>query len=204
MSLDVPDELRARPHGPRPADHALQLYRRALHPELLALARWRRLEAPTFRARVGLLVDMGHLVEVLVPMPHARRAESRALVEVLAPVALDLPPSGRIDIRRVGASASGMIDEDCGVNYVCSWSFERQPPAEQEEYARLHARILEGGQRRGERLVINRGHPENDGPAPFSTLEVALDADAGRLDTFVVHAFPVERAFLFVHSQINA
>ncbi len=201
MSLDVPDELRARPQGPRAMDHALQLYTRPLHPELVALARWRRLEAPTFRARVGLLVETGHLIEVVVPVPASRLRESRALVEVLAPVSLDLPPSGRIDIRRVGASTSGTIDEDCGVAYVCSWSFER-PSA--EEYPALHARILEGAEPRGERLLVNRGHPENDGPAPFSTLDVTLDPDAGQLDVFVVHAFPVDRAFLFVHSRLQA
>lgn len=201
MGLDVPDELRARPHGPRASDHALQLYTRALHPELVALARWRRVEAPGFRARVGLLVETGHLIEAVVPVPGSRRPESRVLVEVLAPISLDLPPAGRIDIRRVGASASGTIDEDCGVSYVCSWSYER-PSA--EEYPALHARILEGAEPRGERLLVNRGHPENDGPAPFSTLDLAVEPDAGQLDVFVVHAFPVDRAFLFVHSRLRA
>lgn len=203
MSIDLPDELRARPRGPRAAEHALQLYTRALHPELLELARVRRVEGPGWRARVGLLQpDTGHLLEVVFPREEGRPgASSRAIAEVLAPVALDLPPAGRVDIRRVGASTSGVIDEDCGVVYTCSWSFERVP---EEDYARLHADVLCGGPAtRGERLLVNRGHPENDGPAPFSALELDADPDAGRLETFVVHAFPADHAFLFVHSRVR-
>lgn len=202
MSPDLPDELRARPQGPRAADHALQLYARALHPELVTLARSRRLEVPGLRARVGLLVDTGHLIEAVAPAAGGgRRAEPKVLVELLAPISLDLPPAGRIDIRRVGASTSGTIDDDCGLPYVCSWSFERARP---EEYATLHARILEGTEPRGERLLVNRGHPENEGPAPFSMLDVDLDEDARQLDVFVVHAFPADRAFLFVHTRLVA
>lgn len=198
MSLGLPDE-RTRTHGPRAGDHALQLYTRPLHPELVPLARWRRLEGATWRARVGLLPDTGHLVELIVPA--TRGSEPRAIVEVLAPTALDLPPSGRIDIRRVGASASGTLDDDCGVTYACSWSFERRDAA---DYAGLHARILEAGEPRGERLVVNRGHPENEGPAPFSALDLVHDLDDGRIETFVVHAFPADRAFLFVHTSLRA
>ncbi|MCO5169260.1 MAG: hypothetical protein M9894_23190 [Planctomycetes bacterium] len=201
MGLELPDELRARPQGPRAADHALQLYARALHPELLELARSRRVEGAGWRARVGLLQHTGHLLEVVFPGEPGRRGAGRAIAEVLAPVALELPPSGRVDIRRVGASASGLIDEDCGVAYTCSWSFERVPEA---DYPRLHAHVLEGGPAaRGERLLVNRGHPENDDPAPFSALELAVDPDEGRLETFVVHAFPADRAFLFVHSVVR-
>lgn len=205
MSLGLPDEQRARAHGPRAADHALQLYTRPLHPELVALARWRRLEGATWRARVGLLEETGHLVELVSPgaRSSSRRggAETRAIVEVMAPTALELPPSGRVDIRRVGASASGAIDDDCGVSYACSWSYERRDAA---DYASLHARILDGGDLRGERLVVNRGHPENDGPAPFSALDLVYDLEAGRLETFVVHAFPADRAFFFVQSSLRA
>lgn len=208
MSAGLPDEQRTRTTGPRAADHALQVYTRPLHPELVPLARWRRVEGATWRARVGLLQETGHLLELVSPGARdaERRsgrggAETRAIVEVVSPTALELPPSGRVELRRVGASASGAIDDDCGVSYACSWSYEQRDAA---DYASLHARILDGGEVRGERLVVNRGHPENDGPAPFSAMDLIYDLEAGRLETFVVHAFPADRAFLFVQSSLRA
>jgi hypothetical protein len=199
-----PDELGPRAAGPRAGDHALQLYTRPLHPELVPLARGRRLEGEGWRARVGLLRDTGHLIELVLTTPgegpEARRLQPRAVVEVVAPVALDLPAASRIDIRRVGASSSGVFDEGGAVAYVCSWSYEQKDAA---EFARVHGKVLAGGPARGERLVVNRGHPENEGLAPFSTLDLVLDPDAGRIDTFVVHAFPADHAFLFVQSVLR-
>lgn len=197
MSLELPEEV-ARALGPRAADHAFHVYTRALHPELVPLARARVVEGPTWRARVGLLRDTGHLVELTVQGTRGRE-EARALVEVVAPIALDLPPGGRVELRRVGGSTTGAVDDDSGVGYVASWSYEQ---LDVMEFVALHARILEG-RGKGERLVINRGHPENDGPAPFSMLDLVLDAEASRVETFVVHAFPADRAFLFMQSAFS-
>lgn len=182
------------PPGTRAADHAYMLYARALHPEALSLLRSRRLEGDGWRARVGLVDPAGHLIEVVAA------SGAGAAVELVAPRQADLPTLGRLDLRPLGGSTSGALHQALGVEVETSWSFERPPDL--AAYRRLHERILASRPRAGERLLVRRGHPENDGPAPFTLLDV--DARDDRLETFAVHAFPADGALFFVQSVFRA
>lgn len=173
--------------GPRVGDHALSVYAAALHPEALEAARERRLEGPGWSARAAVLRPFGHLIEL---RRERDGAPPEAVTEVACPAALALPQRGRVAHHPLALRAVLSLP---GGLYAASFACQVEP--DPEAYARLLRQILATPCRQGERMFLLRGHPENDGPRPFTLLDV--DDTAGHLEAFVVHAFPADLAVVF-------
>jgi hypothetical protein len=137
---------------------------------------------------VFLLDGSGHAVSFA-------SAAGPVVQEVVSLRDLALPLGGRVDVRALARTPRDRVRLGGDLAYVCSYAVET---TEKEEFVRRHAKILAGSSRR-ERVVLERGHPENDGPTPFSLLE--YEPHEGLLETFAVHAFPRERTFVFVKSS---
>lgn len=207
----------------RARDLVYALYRRALHPEILPLARTEAVPGSVFRASLMLLEETGHAISFGVappeprpesseskprtePKPEARksapRAEPRAkvypvLVEVVARNSLELPRAGRVDLRPLAKAGRDRVKTKLELLYECAYAIETCSAA---EFLRRHEKIL-GAEPQGARLLLDRGHPENDGPNPFSLVD--YETKERSLEAFVVHAFPRERAFVFVQSSFG-
>lgn len=166
------------------------LYQRGLHPELLPAAKSARVDRKPFRARLVLLERSGHSV--------AFTAGDAALVEAVIPAALEVPRTGRVELRSLGRGARERVKARGPVLYESAFALETCAAT---EFARRHRKILEAAPV-GERFLLERGHPENEGPGPFSLVDYEVK-DRG-LDAFAVHAFPRERTFVFVQSSFAA
>jgi hypothetical protein len=164
------------------------IYRRPVHPELLPVSRSASLGKPRWKARVHLLEGAGHAISFAT-------AAGPLIVELVALSGLDLPRAGRVDQRPLARTAKDRVKLRGDLLYACTWAVET---CAAEEFERRHARVL-GSPPKKERLLIDRAHPENEGPTPFSLVDYEAK-DAG-LETFAVHAFPRERAFVFVQSS---
>jgi hypothetical protein len=176
----------------RARDLAYALYRRGLHPELLPLARSEMIAKPTFRATLALLAPGGHAITF------ASTAEAApVVVEVLAPAELELPRAGRIELRPLARAGRERVRAKADLLYESSFAVET---CAAPEFARRHERVL-ASQPQGQRLLFDRGHPENEGPGPFSVIDYEVKERS--LECFTVHAFTRERAFVFVQSSFG-
>jgi hypothetical protein len=173
---------------PRARDLAYSLYRRPVHPELLPVERVATASRKRWRARIALLDGTGHAVSFTT-------GAGAVLVELLGVAGLDLPRAGRVDLRPFSRVARDRVKLRGDLLYECAYAVES---CAGDEFARRHARIL-GAKPQSERIIVERAHPENDGPAPFSLVD--YEGKEASLDTFAVHAFPRERAFVFVQSS---
>lgn len=174
----------------RARDLVYALYQRGLHPELLPTARSGRVERAAFRARLVLLEGGGHAISF--------QSGDSVLVEALIPATLELPRTGRVELRPLGRGGRDKVKARGAVLYEGSFALETCAAS---EFARRHEKILAAAPV-GERLRLDRGHPENEGPGPFSLVD--FEAKERGLDAFTVHAFPRERAFVFVQSSFAA
>ncbi len=182
----------------RARDLVYGLYRRALHPELLPVARTEAVKGSAFRVTLSLLEDAGHAISFAAEPPADRErghAASAVLVEVVAPSTLELPRAGRVDLRPLAKAGRDRVKTKLDLLYECAYAIETCSAA---EFARRHDRVLQA-EPQGARLLLDRGHPENDGPAPFSLVD--YETKERGLDAFSVHAYPRERAFVFVQSS---
>jgi hypothetical protein len=179
-----------QPGQPRLAELAFHLYRVALHPELLDVARQTSVRGDRLRVRVGLLRPLGHFVEV-----RDEGAEPAGVLTTLAaPLAIELPTEGRLDLRVVGSDDEAVLVERSRLDYEGGYHVERR-----DDYTSLATHLEHAPEEGFQRLIQRRGHPENPGAQPFSLLDVRLQG--GLLETYAVHAFPDERSFLFAHGR---
>jgi hypothetical protein len=174
-------------------DLVYALYRRALHPELLPQARSEAVRAPVFRATLALLEEAGHAISFAATQHPA----SPVLVEVVARSSLDLPRAGRVDLRPLARAGRDRVKSKLDLLYECAYAIETCSAA---EFARRHEKVLHA-EPQGARVLLDRGHPENDGPNPFSLID--YETKERSLEAFAVHAFPRERAFVFVQSSFG-
>jgi hypothetical protein len=178
--------------GPAPPsrarDLAYSIYRRPVHPELLPVEKAASVGKPRWKARVLLLERTGHAVSFA-------SSAGEVLLEIVALSGVELPSGGRVDVRPLSRVARDRVKVKGDLLYACSYAVETSAP---DEFARRHAKIL-GAKPKGQRLLVERAHPENDGPSPFSLVD--WEAKESSLETFAVHAFPRERAFVFVQSS---
>jgi hypothetical protein len=177
----------------RARDLVYGLYRRALHPELLPVARSETLKGSVFRATLVLLEEAGHAISFAA----TKHPASPVLVEVVARTSVELPRAGRVDLRPLAKAGRDRVKTKLDLLYECAYAIETCSAA---EFARRHAKVL-SAQPQGVRLLLDRGHPENDGPNPFSLID--YEAKERSLEAFAVHAFPRERAFVFVQSSFG-
>jgi hypothetical protein len=177
--------------GARARDLVYGLYRRALHPELLPVARSAEAKSGAFRARLILLEEAGHAVSFAA----SKHPASPVLVEVVARSAIELPRAGRVELRALAKAGRDRVKTKQDLLYECAYAIETCSAA---EFARRHEKVL-AAEPQGARLLLDRGHPENEGPAPFSLID--YEAKERALDAFSVHAFPRERTFVFVQSS---
>ncbi len=169
------------------------LYRRGLHPELLPRARSETVKAPLFRATLVLLEEAGHAITFAATQHPA----SPVLVEVVARSPLELPRAGRVDLRPFARAGRDRIKSKLDLLYECAYAIETCSAA---EFARRHEKVLQA-EPEGARVLLDRGHPENEGPGPFSLID--FETKERSLEAFAVHAFPRERAFVFVQSSFG-
>lgn len=169
------------------------LYRRALHPELLPFARTADVKGPVFRAKLLILEDAGHAISFAA----TKHPAHPVLVEVIARASLELPRAGRVDLRPLAKAGRDRVKTKLDLLYETAYAIETCSAA---EFARRHEKVL-AAEPQGERLLLDRGHPENEGPSPFSLIDYEIKDRA--LEAFSVHAFPRERAFVFVQSSFG-
>jgi hypothetical protein len=177
----------------RARDLVYALYRRGLHPELLPLARSETVKGACYRATLLLLEEAGHAISFAA----TNHPASPVLVEVVAPSSLELPRAGRVEIRPLQKAGRDRVKTKLDLLYECAYAIETCTAA---EFARRHERVLQA-EPQGARLHLDRGHPENDGPSPFSLVD--YEAKERSLEAFAVHAYPRERAFVFVQSSFG-
>ncbi|MEZ0228677.1 MAG: DUF2617 family protein [Planctomycetota bacterium] len=169
------------------------LYRRALHPELLPVAKSETVKGSVFKAQLMLLEDAGHAISFAA----TKHPASPVLLEVVTTSALELPRAGRVDLRPLAKAGRDRVKTKLDLLYECAYAIETCSAA---EFARRHEKVL-AAEPQGSRLLLDRGHPENDGPDPFSLID--FETKERSLEAFVVHAFPRERAFVFVQSSFG-
>jgi hypothetical protein len=181
------------PPLPRARELTYGLYRRGLHPELLPIARSEQATRGPWRAKLMLLEQAGHAISFGAPdLPQAP-----VLVEVVAASAVELPRAGRIDLRPLARVARDRVKSKGDLLYECSYAVE---VCSASEFARRHERVL-AAKPQGTRLLLDRGHPENEGPAAFSLVD--YEKKERSLEAFTVHVFPRERAFVYVQSAFG-
>jgi hypothetical protein len=177
----------------RARDLVYALYRRGLHPELLPRASSEGVTTPLFRATLTLLEEAGHALSFAATSHPA----SPVLVEVVARSSLELPRAGCVDLRPLARAARDRVKAKLDLLYECAYAIETCSAA---EFARRHEKILHAEPQRA-RLLLDRGHPENEGPRPFSLID--YETKERSLEAFAVHAFPREKAFVFVQSSFG-
>ena len=175
------------------AETALHLYRVALHPELLTSVRQHSVRDGRLRVRAGLLPAGGQWVEVR----DDRARPGAALTVVVAPLALELPVEGRLDVRVVGSEGEARVVERSRLDYEGGYTVER--PRHYDDWV---AHLEHGASDGFQRILHRRGHPENPGRRPFSLLDLRLDG--GLLEVYGVEAFPADRSLVLIHGRWRA
>lgn len=169
------------------------LYRRGLHPELLPTAKSETVKGSVWTARLMLLDEAGHAISFTA----TKHPATPVLLEVVTRSELELPRGGRVDLRPLAKAGRDRVKSKLDLLYECAYAIETCSAA---EFARRHEKVL-AAEPQGARLLLDRGHPENEGPGPFSVID--YETKERSLDAFVVHAFPRERAFVFVQSSFG-
>lgn len=182
------------PDAARLSGQAFHLYRVALHPELLEVARQESLRGERLRARACLLTGGGHWLEVRAD----RDDTSAALTTILGPLDLELPTLGRIELSALADRDLVVLRERSRLEYEGGYQVERCGADYEAKVAHLEHPPAQGWRR----LRRQGGHPENPGPRPFSLLDLRLQD--GVLEAYGVEAFPEDRCLVLSHARFRA
>lgn len=166
---------------------SLQLFRRAVHPELYETFAERVVQRDDYTLTVRV-TNTGHVLLWQTP--------TLTLTEVIAPVGMSLPQRGRVWRHPFEGERNDAFRASAGISYQMSAQVERLHHA---TFYVVHQDLLADSRKRG--LVHVFATPDEQGLAPLGF--VTADARPGCLVINSFHTFPADATILKTQTLIE-